>query len=100
MQTLTDSPLTIRCPYCMAGIEFKPMIAYKDGRFVCRDCAHSLRPGVPEYRCSCRPCLKLLGGFIQQARGHEELVGKYGIAVGSPISLLATQPHAWNRFPN
>jgi hypothetical protein len=33
------------------------MIAYKDGRFVCRDCAHTVRPGVAEYRCTCRPCL-------------------------------------------
>ena len=33
------------------------MIAYKDGRFVCRDCAHTVRPGVPEYRCTCRSCL-------------------------------------------
>ena len=28
------------------------MIAHKDGRFVCRDCAHTLRPGEPEYRCT------------------------------------------------
>jgi Zn finger protein HypA/HybF involved in hydrogenase expression len=36
----------------------RPMIAYKDGRFVCRDCAHTVRPGVPEYKCTCRPCLR------------------------------------------
>jgi hypothetical protein len=34
----TDTTLTVRCPHCMAGFEFKPMIAYKDGRFVYRDC--------------------------------------------------------------
>jgi hypothetical protein len=56
---LTDTILIIRCPYCMAGIDFSPMIAYKDGRFVCRDCAHTVRPGVPEYGCTCRPCLRL-----------------------------------------
>jgi hypothetical protein len=39
--------------------EFRPMIAYKDGRFVCRDCVHTVRPGVPDYRCTCRPCLRL-----------------------------------------
>jgi len=48
-----------RGPYCMAGIDFRPMIAYKDGRFVCRDCAHTVRPGEPEYGCTCRPCLRL-----------------------------------------
>lgn len=43
----------------MAGIDFRPMIAHKDGRFVCRDCAHTVRPGVPDYRCTCRPCMRL-----------------------------------------
>jgi len=55
----TDTILTLRCPHCMAGIDFRPMIAHKDGRFVCRDCAHTMRPGVPEYECTCRPCLRL-----------------------------------------
>jgi hypothetical protein len=36
------------------------MIAHKDGRFVCRDCAHTLRPGEPEYRCTCRKCLRTI----------------------------------------
>jgi len=53
-----DTTLVIRCPYCLIGIEFRPMIAHKDGRFVCRDCAHTVRPGVPEYRCTYRPCLR------------------------------------------
>ena len=55
----SDTTLTLRCPYCVVGIEFRPMIAHKDGRFVCRDCAHTVRPGVPEYRCTCRTCLRL-----------------------------------------
>ena len=54
----TDTILTIRCPYCMAGIDFKPMIAYKDGRFVCRDCAYTVCPGVLDYGCTCRTCLR------------------------------------------
>lgn len=56
---LTDTILVIRCLYCMAGTDFQPMIAYKDGRFVCRDCAHTVCPGAAEYRCTCRPCLTL-----------------------------------------
>jgi hypothetical protein len=55
----TETALTIPCPHCMAGITCRPMIAHKDGRFVCRDCAHTVRLGVPEYRCTCRPCLTL-----------------------------------------
>jgi hypothetical protein len=62
MSTLTDTTLIIRCPNCMLGIEFRPMIAYRDGRFVCRDCAHAVHPGLLEYRCMCRQCLKMARG--------------------------------------
>ena len=55
-----DETLIIRCSHCIAGIDFTPMIAHKDGRFVCRDCAHTVRPGIPEYRCTCSSCLLLL----------------------------------------
>jgi hypothetical protein len=43
MPTLTDTTLIIRCLYCFAGVEFRSMIARKDGRYVCRDCAHTVR---------------------------------------------------------
>jgi hypothetical protein len=76
MRNRTDTTLVIRCPHCLVGIECRPMIAYKDGRFVCRDCAHAVRPGVPEYRCSCRPCLRI-------ARGNDAIEG---IALGGKFS--------------
>jgi hypothetical protein len=60
MPTPTDTTLTIRCPYCMAGSDFRQMTAYKDGRFVCHDCAHTVRPGEPEYPCTCHTCFVLL----------------------------------------
>jgi hypothetical protein len=47
----------------MAGIDFRPMIAHKDGRLVCRDCAHTVRPGTTEYKCTCRRCLALSSAF-------------------------------------
>ncbi len=53
-----DMVLVVRCPYCVSGIEFRPMIAYEDGRFVCRECGHTARPGDPDYRCSCRKCIE------------------------------------------
>jgi hypothetical protein len=55
----TDTILIIRCAYCMAGIQHRPMIGYKDGRFVCCECAHTVRPGVAEYECTCRFCLRM-----------------------------------------
>jgi hypothetical protein len=30
-----DTLMVVRCLHCLTGIEFIPMIAYKDGRFVC-----------------------------------------------------------------
>jgi uncharacterized protein (DUF983 family) len=65
----TDTTLVIRCPHCFVGAEFRPMIAYKDGRFVCRDCAHTVRPGAPEYRCICFLCLRI--GRGNKGRGVE-----------------------------
>jgi hypothetical protein len=67
MLTPTDTTLTICCPHCVAGIEFTPMVAYKDGRFVCRNCAHTVRPGVLDYWCVCRPCLRLRRWVIDSA---------------------------------
>jgi transposase-like protein len=55
---MTDTILDFNCPYCSAGYDFAEMTGYKDGRFVCRDCAHTLRPGTPTYLCTCPECLK------------------------------------------
>jgi hypothetical protein len=71
--TMTDTILTIRCPHCMAGIEFRILTAYKDGRFVCRDCAHTVRPGIPENKCTCRACLRLSRESLSTAHGSHLL---------------------------
>ena len=73
MPTMTDTILTIRCPHCMAGIEFRTLTAYKDGRFVCRDCAHTVRPGVPKNKCTCRACLRLSLESLSTAHGSHLL---------------------------
>jgi hypothetical protein len=54
----TDTVLIFCCPYCRIGTDFRPLTAHKDGRFVCRDCAHTVRPGEPNYKCICRNCMK------------------------------------------
>jgi hypothetical protein len=59
LPAMCDSVLTLRCHYCtVAAVDFKPMRAYKDGRFVCDKCGHTIRPGEPAYICSCRDCRK------------------------------------------
>lgn len=54
---MSDSILILRCPYCTTGDDFRELRAYKDGRFVCDACGHTVRPGEPTYRCICRNCL-------------------------------------------
>ncbi len=57
-EAFKDSVLIIRCCYCVAGQKFLPMLAYKDGRYVCPQCAHTQRPGEPNYVCQCRSCIR------------------------------------------
>jgi hypothetical protein len=51
-----DTILSFDCPYCSAQPVFHPMVGYKDGRFVCWKCGHTLRPCEPMYECLCRNC--------------------------------------------
>ncbi len=55
---VSDSILLLRCPYCTAGLEFRTLVSYQDGRFACEQCGHTVRPGESDYQCSCRECLK------------------------------------------
>jgi ribosomal protein S27AE len=48
----------IRCPYCVLGFEFRPMIAHVDGRYICGKCGHTTRLGDAVYECQCERCLK------------------------------------------
>jgi hypothetical protein len=38
-----DIALAIRCGYCFAQDEFLPLLAHKDGRFICYRCGHTVR---------------------------------------------------------
>lgn len=67
--------LTIRCPYCTVGAEFRLMTAYKVRQFVCLDCSHQERPSEARYRCSCPHCLKLAMGLSSIALGALDLRG-------------------------
>jgi rubredoxin len=69
---VSDSIVLLRCPYCTTGADFKLLVAYKkDGRFVCEQCTHTVRPAEPDYRCTCRHCLKW---FKSQENSSRKLV--------------------------
>jgi hypothetical protein len=37
---------TVRCPYCVLGLEFLPMIAHVEGRYICWKCGHTAKGAV------------------------------------------------------
>ena len=53
----------VRCPYCVSGDQFRPMIAHVDGRFICNKCGHVTRPGDIRFNCSCQNCEDLSSRF-------------------------------------
>lgn len=50
---------TVRCPYCVLGLEFLPMVAHVDGRYICGKCGHIAYPDDAAYVCRCPKCLEL-----------------------------------------
>jgi hypothetical protein len=56
----TDMAQTVvRCPYCVLGVQFRPMSPHLDGRFICEQCGHiSLADGT-SFKCSCYRCGEL-----------------------------------------
>jgi len=50
----------VRCPYCVLGLEFRPMIAHVDGRYICAKCGHTTHRSEMGYQCHCPNCRKLV----------------------------------------
>jgi hypothetical protein len=49
----------IRCPYCVAGSDFKEMVVHLDGRMICRKCGHMVIAADPDFKCSCPKCQEM-----------------------------------------
>ena len=49
----------VRCPYCVVGKEFRPMIALSEGAFVCAKCRHLEISGNQDLKCHCSRCIEL-----------------------------------------
>ena len=49
----------VRCPYCVLGDDFRPMLPKLEGWFICSKCGHSVMPGKPDYKCRCEKCEEL-----------------------------------------
>ena len=49
----------VRCPYCVVGDHFVPMLPRSGGWFICLECRHTANPEKPEFKCSCQKCREL-----------------------------------------
>jgi Zn ribbon nucleic-acid-binding protein len=49
----------VRCPFCVLGDEFRPMLSHEDGIFICGKCGHTARPADKNYSCRCCKCRDL-----------------------------------------
>jgi len=49
----------IRCPYCVLGDHFRPMLERLEGWFICTRCGHTANPGVTHYKCHCKKCQEM-----------------------------------------
>jgi hypothetical protein len=49
----------VRCPYCVLGEDFRPMLPRAEGCFICRKCGHTSIPENPEFKCFCLKCNEL-----------------------------------------
>ena len=53
----------VRCPYCVLGSEFRPMVQSSlrspNESFLCLNCGHAATPDDPYSKCACPRCLEL-----------------------------------------
>jgi len=55
-----NSPVTVvRCPFCVWGDEFRPMVSVSGDRFVCGKCGHVAIPSDKKFECPCWKCAEL-----------------------------------------
>ena len=53
-----DKPEVPRCPYCVAGGQFRPMRVLENGRQICENCGHIMFPEDRAFWCPCQKCLE------------------------------------------
>ncbi len=63
----------VRCPYCVLGSEFRPML-HRPNRdwFVCASCGHMAAPRDPYLKCPCVRCREM-SRVATRRRGAAEL---------------------------
>ena len=57
-----------RCPYCVLGRDFRPLLASTDGRFRCVQCGHTASPKELTYVCACAQCIRVSHAAVRLER--------------------------------
>jgi hypothetical protein len=61
----------IRCPYCVLGSEFRPMLRRSSEEFLCPSCGHEATLEDPYLKCVCERCRKM-DQLAIRCRSYEE----------------------------
>jgi hypothetical protein len=56
----------VRCPYCVLGGQFRPLVPHLDGTFICENCGHVSLPDRRSFKCSCYRCQELHSSRIHR----------------------------------
>jgi len=64
-------PEIVRCPYCVEGGCFRPMLQQSQGSYVCVGCGHTTAPADPYAKCTCRRC-HAMNQVASRCRNGEE----------------------------
>jgi len=62
----------VRCPYCVLGGEFRPMLRRSKNSFVCLECGHKAAPEQLRSNCTCSKCRKM-NSLALRCRTSEDL---------------------------
>ena len=65
-------PEMVRCPYCVMGGSFRPMLQRSESSFVCLGCGHTTTPEDAQAKCSCARCYEM-NQAANRCRNFEEL---------------------------
>src|SRR5258708_33273583 len=73
---------TVRCSYCVSGLDFRAIVPHLDGRYICYKCGQTAHPGNTKYKCRCPYCLEV-AALIASCALHHRNAPKAGNALAA-----------------
>lgn len=63
----------VRCPYCVEGSDFRPMLQRAEDSFICLGCGHESASDSSHGRCACEKCAQVNRAADRISRDRVEL---------------------------